>query len=199
MHSAQGNLCGDAARQSAGIQLDYFIQAPETGMYFMAALPRKHSWRGTAVNMANYYAVRLHYNNEILPGKMKNNNAKTVSLVNGVTRIKQVADSKMEFIVVNDACSLTWVSYVAGNQMPQRAVVGGERAGGEPLFVASLWTTKTDMVSRYSYGYYDTKSLLGYAYNGGQPRSNSSVDIMVEIWDTGQIYRVLMEEQYGQS
>ena len=130
---------------------------------------------------------------------MNNNNAKTVSLVNGVTRIKQVADSKMELIVVNDACSVTWVSYVAGNQMPQRAVVGGERAGGEPLFVASLWTTKTDMVSRYSYGYYDTKSLLGYAYNGGQPRSNSSVDIMVEIWDTGQIYRVLMEEQYGQS
>ena len=187
-----------------------------TGQVFSSVVlyePRKHeciSWmpyQGSIpdgerlVHMGTYYVLRLQYNNEILPGKLKrsNNLVKTVSLVNGITRIQRVADSNMELIVVSAACSIARVPYVAGNQMPPGAVVGGQKANGEPLFVASLWTTDTDMVSKYAYGWYDPISFLGYSSHGGQPRSNSSVDIMVEIWVTDHIYHVLIEEQYSQS
>ena len=63
--------------------------------------------------------------------------------------------------------------------MPSRVVVGGWRANGEPLFVASLWTTDSNMNSKYYYGYYDPISRLAYTYNAGV-QTNPSLDIMVE-------------------
>ena len=127
--------------------------------------------------------VRLHRNNEILPGRFLQGNGevRTISLVNGPVFIKEVANSAMEFFVVSDICSVTWVPYVTGSPMPLRALVGGRKANSKPLFIASLWTTGADMYKKYFYGHYDPESGLGYTYHG-DVRSNSSVDIMVENW-----------------
>ena len=130
------------------------------------------------------YLIRQHHNNEILPGKVKKPSMKvrTVSLFNGPIRINKEANSKTEFLVVSDVCSIAWVPYVAGNEMPSRAVVGGQTVDGRPLFVASLWTADTS-TNMGVFGYYDPETKLGYATTGGQTVSNSSVNIMVEIWD----------------
>ena len=127
--------------------------------------------------------VRSRHNNEILPGRLLEGTGvvRIISLVNGPVFIKKVADSAMEFLVVSDICSVAWVPYVTGNPMPARAVVGGRKGNGEPLFVASLWTTQFTMKQKYFFGHYDPESGLGYTYNGGV-NSNSSVDIMVENW-----------------
>ena len=129
------------------------------------------------------YVARLRYDNEILPGKLVKTSHdmtfKTVSFVNGSNAILLVPDSNMEFLVVSDTCSVTWMPYVAGSQMPPKAVVGGRKSNGGPLFVAYLWVTRTDMKRKYSYGYFDPETQLGYAAYG-KALSNSSVDIMVE-------------------
>ena len=129
--------------------------------------------------------VRSRHNDEILPGRILEGKGegRIISLVNGPVFIKKVADSAMEFLVVSDICSVAWVPYVTGNPMPSRAVVEGRKGNGEPLFVASLWTTVSTMEQIYFFGHYDPESGLGYTYmyNGGV-NSNSSVDIMVENW-----------------
>ena len=129
------------------------------------------------------YVARLRYDNEILPGKLVKKpddmTFKTVNQIQGLNTILQVPDSNMEFLVVSDTCSVTWMPYVAGNQMPPRAVVGGRKLSGGTLFVAYLWVTRTDMKSKYSYGYFDPETQLGYAVYA-EALSNSSVDIMVE-------------------
>ena len=134
---------------------------------------------------SQHYVARLRYENEILPGKLVKQSIhmtfKTVNPVRGSNAIHQAPDDNVEFLVVSDTCSVTWIPYVAGNQMPPRAVVGGRKSNGGPLFVASLWVTRTDMKSKYSYGYFDTEKQLGYAYYS-EALSNSSVDIMVENW-----------------
>ena len=130
------------------------------------------------------YMARLRHNNEILPGKVTSTKVKTVTLVNGPTNINGNLDqSGVEYFVVSDTCCVIWVHYVAGNPMPSRAVVGGRKANGEPLFVASLWVITTDMKSRHLYGYYDPETKLGYVASGLEAKSNSTVDILVEIWD----------------
>ena len=128
----------------------------------------------------NHMAIRLHYNDEILPGRLALDRykVKTVSLVNGPIRINQDPDAAVEFAVVSDTCSMVWVPYIAGHPIPQRAVVGGRNRNGGLLFVASLWTTAS-LESRYYYGYYDLESQLGYTLYSGVT-SNASVDIMVE-------------------
>ena len=130
-----------------------------------------------------HYIGRLHYNHELLPGKVVKGSQhvtlKSVSLVNGLNAISKDIDFDMEYLVVSDSCSVTWMPYVTGNQMPSRAVVGGWKSNGGPLLVASLWVTRSDMKSKYSYGYFDPETQLGYAFFT-EALSNSSVDIMVE-------------------
>ena len=92
--------------------------------------------------------------------------------------INQDPDSAVEFAVVSDTCSMVWVPYIAGNPIPQRAVVGGRNRNGGLLFIASLWATAS-LESRYYYGYYDLELQLGYTVYSGVA-SNASVDIMVE-------------------
>ena len=138
--------------------------------------------------------ARINYNNETLPGKffIHNLNVKTVSLVNGPVEVIKSSDSAMEFLVVSDTCSVAWVPHVAGNPMPPGAVVGGWTSNSTPLIVAALWTTKTNnMNKKYSYGYYVPESQLGYVSVGGEVTTNTSVDIMVEIWDIGRVNRFL--------
>ena len=127
------------------------------------------------------HVIRLYHKNEILPGRIGNSKVKTVSLADDTSRITVNPDAATEYVVVSDVCSIAWVPYVAGNEIPSRAVVGGQRADGGPLFVAALWTTNDDKEQRYSYGYYDPESRQGHALNSG-PRLNASVDMMVEIW-----------------
>ena len=104
---------------------------------------------------------------------------KTVRLVNGLNATAADIDSDMEFLVVSDSCCVTWVPYVTGSQMPARAVVGGRKSNDGPLFGASFWVTRSNMKSKYSYGYFDPETQLGYAFYS-ETLSNSSVDIMVE-------------------
>ena len=128
-----------------------------------------------------HYVARLNHKDEVLPGRLiGDGNFKSVSLVNGVKAIDKYADSSTEYLVVSDQCSIAWAPYVAGNTMPSRAVLGGRRANGGHLFVASLWTTRGKKDSKYKYGYYDPESQLGYTINS-RPASNNSVDILVEI------------------
>ena len=125
---------------------------------------------------------RFRHNNEILPGKIAGSKVKTVSFVNGPTKIDDNLTPSVEFLVVSEMCGITWVPYVAGNPMPSRAVVGGRKVDGEPLFVAALWVTTTDMKKKYLYGCYDPDSKLGYVAATSAVESNSTVDIMVENW-----------------
>ena len=131
------------------------------------------------------YVARVHHNNEILPGRLDVNSQtiifKGVGLVNGPTKVRKDGNSGVELLVVRETCSVIWIPYTNGNQMPTKAVVGGQKPNGGPLFVASLWGTNTDMDNIYRYGHYDPESQLGYTVNL-EPVSNSSVDIMVEIW-----------------
>ena len=78
--------------------------------------------------------------------------------------------------------------------MPPKAVVGGRKANGEPLFVASLWVITSDMTSKYLYGYYDPETKLGSAAAGSEAKSNSTVDIMVEIWDKTSYHKLWLNE-----
>ena len=140
------------------------------------------------VVMANgNQVVRFRHNNEILPGKATASKVKTVSFVNVPTKIDANLNPSVEYLVVSDTCSITWVPYVAGNPMPSRAVVGGQKVNGKPLFVAALWVTMNDMKKKYLYGCFDPESNLGYAAAGSETESNSTVDIMVENWDINEI------------
>ena len=145
--------------------------------------------RFVRMDSGNSFAVRLHYNNEILPGRFDSVKVKTVTLLDGASIIRLYPDSTMEFLVVSGTCNIAWVPYISGNQMPPKAVVGGQRANGQPLFVASLWTTGIEMKSKYGYGYYDPESRLGYVALS-EPRTNSSVDLLIELWDIGQISNI---------
>ena len=128
------------------------------------------------------YVGRLRQNNEILPGRITAQSLKTVSLVNGPTKIRVNLDnSDVEYLVVSDTCSLIRVPYITGKHMPSRAVVGGRNANGGLLFIAFLWVTNTNMESKYVCGYYDPDTKLGYAILT-EAQSNSTVDIMVENW-----------------
>ena len=149
-------------------------------------LPREGNLpdRERIVVMGNgkWYVGRLHHNDEILPGRLTAKKVKTVSLVNGPVEIAAKIDNPdVEYIVVSDTCSIVWVSYVAGDWMHPRAVVGGRKANGGPLFVAALWVSNTAMKSMYSYGYYDPETKLGYVLFGGA-QSNFTANIMVENW-----------------
>ena len=66
--------------------------------------------------------------------------------------------------------------------MPSGAVVGGQKSNGEPLFVAAMWTTDDNLDTKYMYGHYDPESETGYAYDNPRVATNTSVDIIVEIW-----------------
>ena len=131
-----------------------------------------------------YIAIRLHYNNEILPGRFADHSTllKLVSHVNGLTGIETSPTSSMDYLVVSEECSIAWVPYKAGDQMPPRAVVGGRKSHGGPLFVVSLWLSRGSYKPIYAYGHYDPDSQLGYGFNSG-PDSSSSVNVMVEIWN----------------
>ena len=67
------------------------------------------------------------------------------------------------------------------------AVVGGWKSNGASLIVAALWTTNTNMNKKYSYVFYVPESQLGYVSSGGGVASNTSVDIMVEIWEIARV------------
>ena len=73
-----------------------------------------------------HLAVRLKYKDEILPGRFiqGTSKVKTVSLVNGPVKVKEDPTSAVEFLVVSDVCSVAWVPYNAGDQMPSNAVKG---------------------------------------------------------------------------
>ena len=126
--------------------------------------------------------VRLHHNNEILPGRFDKaqNQVKTVSLVSNSININmEEPEFLVEFLVVSDTCSIAWVPHMAGNRMPSRAVVGGRKENGGLLFFTSLWTTNRGGKREFLYGYFDPETQLGYTLNSGVA-SNSSVNIMVE-------------------
>ena len=172
--------------QGTCAEFNYPVRATRTRMFswlpYQGSIPDGEQFvhmEGTHV----FILVRLHHRKEILTGRFlkRKGQVKTVSLVNGPMSIKEVADSAMEFLVVSDICSVAWVPYVTGNPLPSRAVAGGRKGNGEPLFVASLWTTYSNMKQKYSFGHYDPESGLGYTYHGGV-RANSSMDIMVENW-----------------
>ena len=144
------------------------------------------SERLVRMNNGKIIMMRIHYNSEILPARLlKNSLIKTVSLVDGPAKVKVNPDSDAEFLVVSDSCSIVWVPYIDGNPMPPRAVVGGRKWNGGPLVVAALWTTSADMNKKYDYGYYDPESKLGYVFANSGPATNTSVDIMMELWDIG--------------
>ena len=57
-----------------------------------------------------FIMVRIHYNNEILPGRLKKGQkVKTVGLVNGPVKVTKKADYTVEFLVVSETCSVSWV------------------------------------------------------------------------------------------
>ena len=120
------------------------------------------------VHMTNrrFIMVRNRHKNETLLGRLDTNNKNTVkyvSLIDGPVSVKESPGSAVDFLVVSDICSVSWVPYVAGNPMPPRAVVGGRKWNNGPLVVAALWTT-TGTKKMYSYGYYDPESQLGYMH-----------------------------------
>ena len=132
--------------------------------------------------MREHIAVRLKYNDEILPGRFiqDTSKVKSVSLVNGPFKVNEDPTSAVEFLAVSDVCSVAWVPYNAGDQMPSKAVIGWRKRNGKPLLVASLWMKNAEMESKYLYGYYDPESRLGYTVKS-EPESNSGVDMMVEF------------------
>ena len=127
-----------------------------------------------------YSLVRIHYIGEILPARLRDSetaNVKTVRHKGGLDKVNLPATNSVEFLVVSETCSVTWMSYTAGMDMSLRAVKGGKKWNEEPLFVAALWTA-ADGVAKYEFGYYDPQSKLGYAFNKGVA-SNASVDLLV--------------------
>ena len=128
-----------------------------------------------------YSLVRIHYNDEILPARLRFTDVgdvKTVKHKDGLDKVNADAMSyPVEFLVVSETYSMAWVPYTAGMDMPLKAVKGGQKWNEEPLFVAALWTT-AEGVTKYEFGYYDPQTELGYAFNKGVA-SNASVDLLV--------------------
>ena len=99
---------------------------------------------------------------------------------NELLKVNKEATSDVEFLVVSETCSVAWVPYTAGREMPLRVVTGGRKWNGQALLVAALWTT-AGPIHNYRFGHYDPDDKIGYTYNKGVG-SNESVDLLVEIW-----------------
>ena len=130
-----------------------------------------------------YSLVRIHYNDEILLGRIIYKagllRVKTVKHKNGLHKVNAEATTDTEFLAVSETCSVAWVPYIADRQMPSGVVRGGQKWDEQPLYVAALLTTGQS-VTKYTFGHYDPENNLGYAFNCGVA-SNSSVDLLVEI------------------
>ena len=186
MFVAQRYLCGDGANQATSFQFDNFVPVTDKWMHFTASLWRENPWwRTVSICGTIQPTLRWEITLQLRTNPWKSSKGSlrvtlnTVSLVNGLNAMAKDIDSDMEFLVVRDSCSVTWMSYVTGNQMPTRAVVGGRKSNGGPLFVGSLWVTRSNIKSKYSYGCFDPETQMGYAFHT-EALSNSSVDIMVE-------------------
>ena len=142
--------------------------------------------------------MKLHCNSVILTGRflLGKMELRTANLVNGPVFVKAAADSAMEFLIVSDICRVSWVPHIAINLVPTRAVMDGWRANGKLLFVASLWTTDSNMTNKYYCGFFDPKSQLAYmwssefqpAYHGGKLKLKPCVGNV----NAGHIFQVLM-------
>ena len=131
-----------------------------------------------------HFLVRFHYDGELLPGRLYVKRAqKQVRVVKHKTELLKVtkeATSDVEFLVVSETCSVAWVPYTAGRDMPLRVVTGGRKWNGQALLLAVLWTT-AGPIHNYRFGHYDADDKMSYTYNKGV-RSNASVDLLIEIW-----------------
>ena len=73
-----------------------------------------------------------------------------------------VRDQDIEFLTMDPACTLPWISYSAGGLLPVGAMSGGHLTDGSTTYVAKVVHNGEEL-----FGYYNTKSQLAYFEKGG--------------------------------
>ena len=106
---------------------------------------------------------RAHYNDEVLPGRWVSYKVtekfKTVKHKNGLGKVSLDPSTAVEFLLVNEPCSVAWVPYTPYRKMPLGAAKGGQKWNDQPLFVAALWTS-VESGRKYGFGHYDPEDNL---------------------------------------
>ena len=104
---------------------------------------------------------RLVYFNNILPGKYMPHISELHSVLNG----KKLEDGDIEIFDFDNGCPTVWMSFTAGNDIPDVAVKGRYLADSSTeLYVMRAVYSDHDLLM---FGYYDPLSALGYLASGG--------------------------------
>ena len=125
--------------------------------------------RGTCI-------ARIRYNGSFLVGKFKKSRAQFRTSMEGHHDAIDGRVEELEFLTKNEACTLPWMSYTAGDTHPGGAVAGGHLADRSPIYVA-----KTTDVINTAIGYYDAKTRYGYFWMARKAHMFTSMKILVLI------------------
>ena len=129
-------------------------------------------FRGKVIHLA-----RMTTNNILLIGKFipatgtfwANNEGERVGPV-------RESDQDIELLLMDPACTLSWMPYMAGGLLPVGAISGGLLHDGSTTYVSKV--THDD---RLAFGYYSTEAeLVYYELNG--VHTKTSMEILALIW-----------------
>ena len=81
-------------------------------------------------------------------------------------------------LVVSESCSVAWVPYTAGNQLPRGAVEGGYLNSLGTTYCMRVWDAARNPA--YTYGYYAPSIGLGY-YVWYGAKTTTQMDILVQV------------------
>ena len=89
-----------------------------------------------------------------------------------------VSYTEYYLLVVSESCSVAWVPYTAGNQLPRGAVEGGYLNSLGTTYCMRVWDAARDPA--YTYGYYAPSNGLGY-YIWYGAKTTTQMDILVQV------------------
>ena len=127
------------------------------------------------VEVKNKYVPRITYIGTLLLGWFDKGGAKFMSYMEGQSVVIDEGDQAIEVLAKYESCALPWISYTAGDTLPDGAVAGGRLDDGSPTYVA-----KTTIAGDVALGYYDAETGYGYFWLHDAYKM-TSIDILVLI------------------
>ena len=112
---------------------------------------------------------------DMLPGKLYvSGDFYTVFNGNGLRET-----TGFEALQVNPKCHVTWIKYIAGDSLPDEAVIGGYLSANDDSPHTDLYVIKAQTLDdRIEFGYYDPRAGSGYAEQQGV-HTYSQMDMLV--------------------
>ena len=82
-----------------------------------------------------------------------------------------------ELLMIDPACTLSWMPYTPHTDIPSGAVIGGHSVDGTPTYVAKVHHTHDSIIYNAT-GYYNPKTGMAYAEVWG---AQTTTDMMILI------------------